>query len=310
MNRLKGFLLAVSFAAITGMLGGCAMSYTKYVYRDAEKYAPGDCEITDRIEDLDVDYLSGNVRLVSSDTNTASVKETSNVELDDRRKVHTWVDGTTLRVRFCASGKKLSFDGIEKSLVIEVPESVYMNTIKMACTSADISCEGIKTGSLGIDVTSGNITADCEAGDISVGATSGDITLAQKGKSESIRIETTSGDVKVDAETVSDMNIEVTSGVVSVEADDVKTLKSEATSGNGNFRFAKTPGSTDIHVTSGDIEITVPENADLTVDIDTASGDFSYDLPLSKNGNSYICGSGTNKLSIESTSGDIDLNVL
>ena len=94
---------------------------------------------------------------------------------------------------------------------------------------------------------------------------------------------------------------------IEVNAVDLKEITAESSSGLGSFSFQKMPERAKLSASSGDITVSLPEDADFTAHIDTSSGDFSYDLPLSKSEDGYVCGNGTNTVTINTSSGDIQL---
>ena len=57
--------------------------------------------------------------------------------------------------------------------------------------------------------------------------------------------------------------------------------------------------------TSGNVTLSLPEDTGFTAHLDTTSGDITYELPLEKKGDTYICGDGSSKINIDTTSGDI-----
>ena len=110
----------------TVCLTGCSIGLfntVNYKYEDSDKYTAGDREIDEKVTKVNIDYLSGEVKVKGTDSDTISIKETSNKTIDDDHKVHTWVDDGTLYVRYCASKNALNFTGIEKSLEITLPSA-------------------------------------------------------------------------------------------------------------------------------------------------------------------------------------------
>ena len=61
----------------------------------------------------------------------------------------------------------------------------------------------------------------------------------------------------------------------------------------------------DIGTSSGSVELYMPENADFTLDVDTASGDISWDVPLKRDGDKYVSGNGSGMIEIDTSSGDV-----
>ena len=179
---IKRILYTVVFVAAFICLSGCSFIVgSNYLYQNGDKYTAGDRQIKDKIENISIDYMFGNVKLIGADTDMISVKETSSVRLDDKRKVHTWVDGTTLYVRYCASAKNIDLNNLNKELTVTIPEDMILSDLYVDVSSADVSCENFKSDSVNVNSSSGSINAECEARMIKLSASSGDVYLTQKG---------------------------------------------------------------------------------------------------------------------------------
>ena len=275
---------------------------------DADKYQAGDREITDTITNLNLDYLSGTVTVKSGDTDKITITETANRDLTEDQKVHTWVNGDTLYVRFCASSKNIDFTNIEKKLIITFPEDQEFDNATIDLTSGELTYTGIKADTIKSDITSGKVDITAEAGDVSVDATSGDVFLNLTGDSGRIDINTTSGDINADIGDAESLEIDVTSGPINVTANSIRSINVSKTSGDIEFRLNETPDSVDIDSTSGKTTFYLPEDADITADIDTTSGEFNYNLPFTRNDGVYVSGNGASTFSINATSGDVTIN--
>ena len=302
----RGMLAAMVLAMATCLLGGCAVSRLNYIYQNGESYTAGDRVISDKIESIDIDYMSGGVKLLGTSETSVEIRETSEKKL----RVHTWVDGTTLYVRYCASAKGLDLNNLKKSLVIELPESVDLAKVKLEVSSAEVTCENFEAQSVDVSSSSGDIKVDCSAKKIKLHASSGEISLLQHGESDEISVDASSGKISLEAEKVERLTIGASSGSITVNADAIKSFKAESSSGDCSFRFANTPESMDVSASSGNVTAYLPEKADLTADVTISSGKFFYELPFSKTGDLYVCGSGANKLKVHTSLGDINLKMI
>ena len=268
MKSFRTILVAALTIAMLICLCGCSVKLS-YNYDNADKYIPGDREITEKIENIYIDYMAGDVILKADKTDKVTVKETSKTEIDDKLKVHTWVEGNTLHVKYCAAGKGLSIKDLEKSLEITV--------------SADV-----KLADLRIDDSAGDISVDCSADNYAIDASAGNITVIQYGESAEIEIDDSAGDVDVTAENVRKLEVDISSGSLKFSAD-------------------KAPEKSEIDVSSGNIELYLPEQIDLTLMADISSGDFNSEIPFTVKGDEYIFGNGKNKMNIDVSSGDINI---
>ena len=271
MRKWKGLLYVVALVAALGCLSGCSFqTKTNYRYQNGEKYTAGDREITEKIETIDIHYMSGDIQFIGSDSDKVTIKETSAKQLDDKRKVHTWVDGTTLYVRYCASADGLEIFNLEKHLEITVPEGVKLGDVRIDVSSGDVEARGFETENMNVSLSSGDLDLDCVAKKYNIKASSGRVNLTQRGECDDLSIQTSSGEITLNAES-----------------------------------FAKA----DIEASSGDVTIYLPEDYGFTADVDMSSGKLYYEHALAKDGDRYICGDGSSQLKLETSSGDINLKV-
>ncbi len=327
-------LAAAAMALIvpsTMLMSGCSIgnffTFFNYTYENADMYTAGDREITDKVRTINIDYVSGNVKLKGTDDDKITINETSNRDIGDEYKVHTWVDGDTLFVRYCKSINKISFHNIEKELEITIPGAQELSDMTVHVSSGNIDFSGFTTESFNAQSSSGNLKISCNASDIKIKASSGNVGLEQEGDSSSIDIKSSSGNitvvqkgnidnVKLNASSgkiyaaldkASKLDVHVSSGGINVEANEITDLKSDASSGGNSFKLGAAPKTSDIHSSSGGVKVYIPEDSDITVKPHISSGDFNYDLPMSKNGKEYVNGNGTYEMVINVSSGDVDI---
>ena len=166
------------------------------------------------------------------------------------------------------------------------------------------------TDSIKLKLSSGNLVltqnGDCKTFDID--SSSGKIEVYQTGNVGNARIHSSSGGVKAEMGTVDDLNIEVSSGPIVLDADEVKNLYTKASSGHSTISLDKAPATSKINCSSGGIDVSLPEDSDITVHVKVSSGDFSYELPFTKEGKDYINGNGTNDMQINCSSGDVEFH--
>ncbi len=290
----KGLLCGALLIAAMANFNGCGFSFgmrSSYTYDHADKYVAGDIEISDDIDTIDIDYCSGDVKFVQADTDVITIEETAKKDLKDKLKVHTWVDGKTLHIKFCESGKGLDLNNLGKQLEITVPVEIEYDKLVF-------------------DMSSGDVEAECSAKKIDFDASSGDINLTQTGNSDEILADTSSGSITLDIESTDKFVGNASSGSIYVNAKSIRNIHADTSSGSNEFHLEAVPETAKIDASSGSVKVYLPEDADITAEIDTASGDISYDLPFEKKGDTYKCGKGTNKVMIDTSSGDVTLNKL
>lgn len=309
MSRIKGLIGTIILTAAVLCLGGCSFGgTTSYTYANGDKYTAGDREITDRIEKIDINYMSGEVKLVGGASDTVTIKETAEKQLDEKRMVHTWVDGTTLYVRYCASAKHLDLNNLRKHLEITIPASVKLSDLKTDVSSADLNFSGFETGNTNISASSGDIQADITSDKTAISASSGSVDLTLEKDCAEINLSTSSGKVQADLKRADKVDITTSSGSISVNAEFVRDFNTSSSSGTQEHHFKEAPEKASIEASSGDVSCYLPEDADIAATLETSSGEITYELPFSKSGDDiYVCGLGLNRLEIETSSGDVSL---
>lgn len=305
MKAVKLILITAAAALAALCLTGCVTNIG-CTYANADKYTAGNLTTEQEVKALDIDWLSGSVTVSHHDLTTVTVTETCSKTLSDEQKVHTWLDGSTLHVRYCKSGVSFNLTNAEKQLEIKLPQGVRLDSLNCDCTSAKTDITDIAADSISVDVTSGHVTlSDCSAGKYAVDATSGDITLTAKGDSEQFKADSTSGKITVTAENIKDIHLNSTSGDTQIAVQKAGSVFADSTSGSHTMSFGAVPEKTDIDTTSGNVTLLLPKDAGFKIETDNASGKFASDFPLIKDGDTYTAGSGENQISVDTVSGDI-----
>ncbi len=135
---------------------------------------------------------------------------------------------------------------------------------------------------------------------------SGDIDLTQAGRIEALRLETASGEIRAALDDVGRSSVTSTSGDIGQVVAGAEKAALSSTSGNIRFQAAAF-GEVTIASTSGDVTAALPAQPGFTADIRTASGGFECGIAMAKDGKTYTCGDGSDRVSIHTTSGDIRL---
>lgn len=336
-------LVTVMAAALAVSLSACGISN---VYEHADRYSVGNAKLTDRIDSLDLNWEDGRVDIVYHDSPEILLSETGSSSLSDEIRLHWWVDGTTLRIHFAASGQVIT-GRLNKALTVTLPSGLEFSSLKLDVTGGDVQIRKTVADYADLQTTSGSITADLNVKNADIGSTSGDlsvtvsaqdrvklhttsgkisgtvqakeilthstsgkVSLKQQETSEKIEMDTTSGDIELNCAETGTLKAGSTSGRITVCAGKMQKADIDTTSGGISFTAYTTPGRMKIGSTSGDVSIRLPENASFTANVDQTSGDFFYeDIALKKQGDRYVAGDGSASFDIDSTSGDIRLGI-
>ena len=304
MKMMFKMIALVLSAAAAVFTSGC--TNLPIGFANSDKYSAGDFQTDSAVTALDIDWTSGSVTVAHHDQKNVTVTETCNVSLRDDEKVQTWLDGSTLHIRYCKPGINFNLSDAKKELEILLPNGMELDTLNCDCTSADTTFTDISAKTIAADVTSGILhLSGCSASDFEIDSTSGDVTVDQKGSADTLKVTSTSGKLLISAETVKTLNLHSTSGDTELSVQQSDSVSAESTSGNETLHFGAVPASVDVDTTSGKAALFVPESADFKAAVDTASGKFDSDISLKKDGDTYTAGSGSNQINIETTSGDI-----
>lgn len=87
-------------------------------------------------------------------------------------------------------------------------------------------------------------------------------------------------------------------------------MDAKASSGDGTYTLRTVPEYTQIKTSSGNITVNLPEEIDVTAQFKVVSGDVSYEQAFSKDGDTYVIGSGANNMNLNAISGNIDIRIL
>lgn len=293
-------LVALGVGAVSLFGGNIGLGFT---YANADKYTAGETTLTENVENLDIHWVSGNVKIEYHAGNEIRVTETANRTMSDEDQVRWWLDGTTLRIMYAKSGRFRLFDNLNKTLTVSLPEGAVLKKANIQTTSGTLDIPQLTADETELTVTSGNVNAAADTRKITVKSTSGDLNIRLAGVTEEATLEVTSGSILADIGDTKQLNVHGTSGNISVHGKagnaDIKT-----TSGTVSVRFAAI-NSLNINVTSGNVTAALPENPGFTCEASMTSGKFSSSVSLTNNGNVYACGDGSAKCSIHTTSGDI-----
>ncbi len=293
-------LLCAVIITSTGMFGGTRIGG----YANADQYTAGDTEISGEIKNLDVSWTSGQVAVAYHAEKTVKLQENANRSLSEDEKLQWWLDGDTLRVRFSKPGIRLNAP--EKKLTVTLPEGIVLNRTSIETTSGEIEIPELKTEALNLASTSGDICAAAEVFKAELNSTSGDAQIRLTGRTEDLRINSTSGNLSAEAETAGIIDAGSTSGSIRITVSEAENVKAGSTSGSISAVLGKF-GTLNLAATSGNVTAALPSEPGFTAHIETTSGSVAYDLPLARNGKEYVCGDGSATVRIGTTSGNVRL---
>ena len=178
-------------------------------------------------------------------------------------------------------------------LKVYVPKG-YEHSIKASTASGDISIKDFKLKEFICNVASGDLTIN-------------NIT------SENISCTSASGSLEGDNIISKTTSFKIVSGHVKLQKFKGE-LKGTSTSGKINVSYTEFDNDINLSSTSGDVKISLPKTSEFYLDARTTSGHIRCDFPITiseNKKNNVLCGtvkSGTNKINIHVTSGDINID--
>lgn len=126
------------------------------------------------------------------------------------------------------------------------------------------------------------------------------LTLAE------LEVNTVSGTLEAElAQPLKEFSGDSTSGSFQISAPAIEDFSASSVSGSVSLSAQSAPKTLDIQTTSGDIDLTLPEDASFTLDYNATSGELTADLPYTTEGGRYIFSDGTGEYGIGTVSGDV-----
>ena len=255
-------------------------------YPDADKYVSGNQTYNEEVNSIDIDWLSGTVKLVEDNSLTNSVVKIEE-ETDctkEEELVHSYLNEGKLMIKFFASGYRCTNSGITKKLIVTYAPG--LESIKVNLTSGSLNAESITARDINVDLTSGKVVA-------------GEII------SERVKFDLTSGSVNIDSVYANDFDIDLTSGSANIKSIFTEDFDADLTSGSldTGFGYVKTAS---YDLTSGDIKLTLPNDGG-KVRVEKTSGKVNTERECTIVNGVYKFGDGEAMFDVTMTSGTLTI---
>lgn len=190
---------------------------------------------------------------------------------------------------------------------VTVPQSMGLT---LGGTYADITVDGMQ-GPISAETVNGEVNVRGGKGNITLHSIQGSVTLADA----SGRIEVNSVNEDVELSNINgEIKVETTNGEVHLTG--IQSSSVDAGTINGDVLYEGTVtdgGSYSLGSHNGDIRVSIPERANVTITAATANGDIdsSFPLPMTqgpgKHRKTFKIGTGSARMELESFQGDIEL---
>ena len=223
---------------------------------------------TDVVQKISIEWVSGDILIQPGDVEEITFHEDN---VNDEKYALVWkCRNNELDIRFCAENVS-SFFGINtvtlsKDLTIVVPRDWVCDSLEVDAASATLEVNDMTIREVDLDTASGT----CEFENCTV---------------DEIDIDTASGDIRF--------------------IGSLDTLSCDAASASVYAVLSNIPSRLDIDTMSGDLDITIPEDAGFTITMDTMSSEFSSDFDTTVKNGKQVCGDGRCRINISAMSGDV-----
>ena len=115
---MKKITLVLALALCAVILSGCAEINSLV---SGGSFKGGNAVITDKIENLNINWTAGSVKIAYHAENTVTLEETASRAISDDDRLQWKVEGTTLQVQYNKPGIRLNTPA--KNLVITLPKA-------------------------------------------------------------------------------------------------------------------------------------------------------------------------------------------
>ncbi|TDL30316.1 hypothetical protein E2R51_19160 [Jeotgalibacillus sp. S-D1] len=251
-----------------------------------------EAEVTDNIESIELDIASVETELVPVDSNSIRVEGTKKTEIK--------LDASRDKIKIEAGKKGLGFFsfGSDEVVTIYLPEK-YAGSMAIKIGSGDLNTTSfseknpLTLTALSLNIGSGeSIMGHIDTEEFSFNGSSGEVTIES--------LVTKMGDVDLSS---GDIDLASYKG----------PLKANVSSGEFNAVFDELNDDIEVKVSSGDVNLDLPDNADFELKGNASSGSVStsFDLKnqqLTDKSISGTYGKGTHKIVLKASSGDIEVD--
>src|ERR671925_835430 len=215
------------------------------------------------------------------------------------------IDASEQVVRVKSQGRR----GPSQVVDYDIPVPVAM-ALALSGVYTDISVEGSQ-GEITAETVQGSVKVSGGVGNVSLKSVQGDVTL-EKARG---RIDLNSVNETIKAsQIVGDLSVETVNGDISLVQ--IESANAEASTVNGDVVYdgtIKDGGRYRFSTHDGDLRVSIPEKANVSISVSTFNGDFNACFPVqltpgrTKHRFTFTVGSGSARVELESFDGDIRL---
>lgn len=268
---------------------------------------------TGGINCISVDTSSTDVHFITEDRSDIRVHLTGYVSSGEP-ELTAVKSGETLDVYTRNNNNRIMIFGFNISdlkLNIYLPKD-YSKELKIRTSSGNVKLGKLNVESLTYDASSGDLTGeDFVSKSSRIESQSGKVRL--NGFGGDLELKTSSGDASIEyALGSTNTNITTSSGNIELSGF-TGDLNSRTQSGDVKVNYNVFNNIVNMKSSSGEIEITLPADSQFGIKVNTSSGDIRTDFSVSQSGKidednlEGTVGSSSNQITVNTSSGDIDI---
>lgn len=285
-------IIAAVLITLSLLLSFCGYSmtafteYSAYLNFSSYQTAAGKVSVSD-ITDIEINWVTGSVRIEESDTDEVSFSEvssldtekdslgeaTENKEVSESLKMRYKVDGGKLTIQFCKSALRIrtgAVKDLKKDLTVYVPKGTKFSEIKTDVVSSGVYIGYVHTEKFTLNSISADMKlSGCEADAIKCDTVSGNLTVTTDEALQNMDFKSVSGALTVNARSVINLKADTVSANVELclrEFDFALTLSgisaefeangiSYEKTGETNYKFNDGTGSVNFKSVSGKVRL-------------------------------------------------------
>lgn len=241
------------------------------VYETVAEDPTGDTLVfeADQVKKLEIEWAAGDILIQPTDSNQITVSESRNSKKQDPL---VWkLNNGELSIEFTGEDDFFSLPDLKdhaKDLTLYVPRDWICMSLEVDAASATLEVNGLTVTEVEFDGASGR----CEFRDCNV---------------ERMDVDTASGDIRFFGS--------------------LQHLEVDAASANVQAVLTNIPSRIHMDSMSGDLDVTLPEDAGFTLTMEGLSTSFHTDFTTENRNGDILCGDGSCRIHLNAMSGDVFL---
>lgn len=221
------------------------------------------------VREIEIDWVSGSIQILPADVTEITFTES---EVSDSRYAMVWKQkNEKLSIEFCAEHTFSGFGSwnvLKKDLLIQVPRDWVCDSLEVDTASTTLEVTGLTIREVEVDSASGEyVFTDCTVDEFDLDTVSGDVRFTGK----------------------------------------LNSMDCDAASASVYTVLENVPKQINMDIGSGDLDITLPEDAGFTLTMDTMTNHFTSEFTTTSRNGSFICGDGGCRIKVDGMSGNVTI---